>query len=80
MNEYSIIGIVVALIGVLKGKDIWDFLKAWIESKDKKNDKVILFYEEQLEYYKKREKELEQKNEELVNRLEKHILKSRSKK
>ena len=28
MEQYSIIGIVIALIGVLKGKDVWEYFKS----------------------------------------------------
>lgn len=62
MNEYSIIGIALALIGVLKGKDIWDFLKSWIEAKGKKDDRVIEFYEKQIKEYEKKLKVLEKSN------------------
>jgi hypothetical protein len=27
LNEYSIIGLVLALIGILKGKEFWEYLK-----------------------------------------------------
>jgi len=37
MDHYSIIGIVIALIGVLKGKDIWDYLKSLNETKQTNN-------------------------------------------
>jgi len=33
MDQVSIIGIVVALIGVLKGKDVWDYFKSRNELK-----------------------------------------------
>jgi hypothetical protein len=35
VNEYTLIGIILAVIGILKGKDIWDYLKHREDSKAK---------------------------------------------
>ena len=43
--EPTTIGIILALIGVLKGNDIWDYLKSRNESKSKGTEKVIEIYE-----------------------------------
>ena len=65
MNEYSIIGIIIALIGVLKGKDIWDFLKHNSTEKAKGKDKMIEFYEKKIKEYEKKLKTAERSNERL---------------
>jgi len=49
MDHYSIIGIVIALIGVLKGKDIWDYLKSLNETKQTNNQKILDIYSKQIE-------------------------------
>ena len=48
MSETSIVGLILALIGILKGKDIWEFFKHRSEIKGKTNDKIIEVYEKQL--------------------------------
>ena len=80
MNDYSLIGVLVALVGVLKGKDVWDYLKAKNESKNKAKSDIIILYESQLKECKERNEELEDKNEALSDRLQKHLLKSKGKK
>jgi hypothetical protein len=79
MQQYSIIGIVLALVGLLKGKDIWEFLKHLTDSKNKSNDKVVLIYETQIKELKERIKELEAKQEILIEKLEAKITRSRGK-
>ncbi len=80
MDQVSIIGIVVALIGVLKGKDVWDYFKSRNELKASGNNKVITIYEEQINELKKRIDLLEQRNEMLIEKLQSKITKSRGKK
>jgi len=80
MQEYSIIGILIALVGVLKGKDIWEFLKHLTDRKSKSNDKVVSIYETQIQELKDRIKILEDKQEHLIKKLESKITKSRGKK
>ena len=70
MNETSIVGIVLALIGILKGKDIWEFFKQRAEIKSKTNDKVIEVYEKQLNNCETKVQNLESKNELLSKRFE----------
>ena len=70
MNETSIVGIVLALIGILKGKDIWEFFKQRAEIKSKTNDKVIEVYEKQLNNCETKVQNLESKNEQLYKRFE----------
>jgi hypothetical protein len=77
MNEYSIIGIIVALVGILKGKDVWDYLKSVNENKIKEHDKIILIYENQIIELKDKIIQLEKKIEDLIIRLEQKITKSR---
>ena len=79
-SNYSIIGILIALVGVLTGKDIWEFLKHLTDSKNKSNDKVVLIYETQISELKERIKELEAKQEVLIEKLEAKITRSRGKK
>lgn len=79
MNEYSIIGVAIALIGILKGKDIWDYLKSLNETKIKEHDKIILIYENQIIELKNKIKEHEKRMEYLVLKLEQKINKSRGK-
>ena len=79
MNEYSIIGIIIALIGILKGKDIWDYLKSLNESKIKEHDKIITIYENQIVELKNKIVQLENKIEDLTKKIEQKITKSRGK-
>jgi hypothetical protein len=74
------IGIIVALIGVLKGKDIWDYLKSRNEHKHKDQDKIIEIYEAQISDLKGKIREHEKRMEYLVLKLEQKITKSRGKK
>jgi low affinity Fe/Cu permease len=80
MENYSIIGIILALIGVLKGKDVWDYFKSKNELKASGNNKVITIYEDQITELKKRIEYLESKNETLITKIESKITKSRGKK
>ncbi len=80
MDQVSIIGIVVALIGVLKGKDVWDYFKSRNELKASGNNKVISIYEDQINELKKRIEVLEQRIEMLIEKLQSKITKSRGKK
>ena len=75
MDQVSIIGIVVALIGVLKGKDVWEYFKSRNELKASGNNKVISINE-----LKKRIEILEQRIEMLIEKLQSKITKSRGKK
>jgi hypothetical protein len=70
MNETSIVGIVLALIGILKGKDIWEFFKQRADVKSKSTDKVIEVYEKQLNNCETKVQNLESKNELLSKRFE----------
>jgi hypothetical protein len=79
MTDPSTITIIVALIGILKGKDIWEYLKSRHESKHKGSDKVIQIYEMQIAELKDSIKELKEKVEILSQRLEKKTFKSRGK-
>lgn len=80
MENYSIIGIILALIGVLKGKDVWEYFKSKNELKASGNNKVITIYEDQITELKKTIEKLESKNEALIQKLESKITKSRGKK
>ena len=80
MENYSIIGIILALIGVLKGKDVWEYFKSKNELKASGNNKVITIYEDQITELKKRIEYLESKNETLITKIESTITKSRGKK
>lgn len=73
--EFSpeLIAVIVAVIGILKGKDVWDYLKSRNENKNKGAEKVIEVYEKQLE-------NCEKKVEKLTGVIEKKITKSRGKK
>lgn len=75
--DSSTITIVLALIGILKGKDIWDYLKSRHESKNKGQEKVIEIYEVQIQELKDEIKRLNEKLDQLSERLEKKIVKSR---
>ena len=74
------ITIIVALVGVLKGKDVWDYLKSRSESKNKGNEKVIDIYEKRINDLECEVKELKQKHEDLIIRFQSKTLKSRGKK
>lgn len=74
------ITIIVALVGVLKGKDVWEYLKARAVSKDKGNEKVIDIYEKRIEDLEAEIKEIKQKYEDLMLRFQTKALKSRGKK
>ena len=74
------ITIIVALVGVLKGKDVWDYLKSRSESKNKGNEKVIDIYEKRINDLESEVKELKQKHEDLIIRFQTKTLKSRGKK
>jgi len=78
--EPTTIGIILALIGVLKGKDIWDYLKSRNESKSKGTEKVIEIYETQIIELKDKIREHEKRIEYLVLKLEEKMLRSRGKK
>ena len=80
MEQYSIIGIVIALIGVLKGKDVWEYFKSKNELKASSNNKVIAIYESQISDLKERIKLLEERQDVLIAKLESKITKSRGKK
>jgi hypothetical protein len=80
MEQYSIIGIVIALIGVLKGKDVWEYFKSKNELKASSNNKVIAIYESQISELKERIKLLEERQDVLIAKLESKITKSRGKK
>jgi hypothetical protein len=75
VNNYSLIGVLIALIGVLKGKEVWEYLKSRNDSKGNKD--LIKLYETQLNECKERSDELIKKNEALSERLQKHLLKSK---
>jgi len=77
--EPTTIGIILALIGVLKGKDIWDYLKSRNESKSKGTEKVIEIYEAQIIELKDKIREHEKQIEYLVLKLEEKMLRSRGK-
>ena len=79
MSETSIVGLILALIGILKGKDIWEFFKHRSEIKRKTNDKIIEVYEKQLNNCEDKLKNAENKNEQLTKRFESK-LKSRGSK
>ena len=74
------ITIIVALIGVLKGKDVWDYLKSRSESKNKGNEKVIDIYEKRINDLECEVKELKLKHEDLIIRFQTKTLKSRGRK
>jgi hypothetical protein len=74
------ITIIVALVGVLKGKDVWDYLKSRSESKNKGNEKVIDIYEKRINDLECEVKELKLKHEDLIIRFQTKTLKSRGRK
>ena len=75
--DAQMVGIILALIGVLKGKDLWDYLKSRTDSKAKSDNKVIDIYEKRIADLELEVKELKQKHEELINRMQTKIIKSR---
>lgn len=75
--DAQMIGIILALIGVLKGKDVWDYLKARNDSKSKDHDKIIEIYEAQISDLKAKIREHEKRMEFMVLKLEQKITKSR---
>lgn len=77
--ESSTIAILLAAIGILKGKDVWEYLKDRNKNKNSGNEKVIKIYEDQIIELKIQVKELKEKVDELTERLEKKIFKSRGK-
>jgi hypothetical protein len=77
MEQYSIIGIVIALIGVLKGKDVWEYFKSKNELNASSNNKVIEIYESQISELKEIIKLLEERQDVLIAKLESKITKSR---
>lgn len=80
MIDPATITVIVALIGVLKGKDIWEYLKSRHESKHKGSEKVIEIYETQITELKTEVKNLKHRIDDLTERLQGKILKSRGKK
>lgn len=80
MTDPTTISVIVALIGILKGKDIWEYLKSRNESKNKGAEKVIEIYEVQITELKNEVKILKSRVDELTERLQGKILKSRGKK
>ena len=79
MTDPTTITVIVALLGILKGKDIWEYLKSRNESKNKGNEKVIEIYESQITELKNEVKTLKVRVDELTERLQGKILKSRGK-
>ena len=71
------VGILVALVGVLKGKDVWDYLKARSENKNKGQDKVIDIYEKQINSLEKELHDLRELQEKLVLRMQAKMHKTR---
>ena len=80
MTDPTTITVIVALIGILKGKDIWEYLKSRNESKNKGAEKVIEIYEIRITELKNEVKILKSRVDELTERLQGKILKSRGKK
>ena len=80
MTDPTTITVILALIGILKGKDIWEYLKSRHESKHKGSEKVIEIYETQITELKTEVKELRDRVDDLTERLQGKILKSRGKK
>jgi len=74
------VGIIIAIIGVLKGKDVWDYLKSRNEHSHRDHDKIIEIYETQISDLKSKIHEHEKRMEYLVLKLEQKITKSRGKK
>lgn len=80
MTDPTTITVILALIGILKGKDVWEYLKSRSDSKHKGNDKVIQIYETQIAELKEEIKTLKVRVDDLTERLQGKILKSRGKK
>ena len=79
MDSQTIV-IITALIGVLKGKDVWDYLKSRSESSHKGHDKIIDIYEKRIVDLEEEVKQLKNKQEELIARIQTKMLKSRGSK
>ena len=79
MDSQTIV-IITALIGVLKGKDVWDYLKSRSESSHKGHDKVIDIYEKRIVDLEEEVKQLKNNQEELIARIQTKMLKSRGSK
>ena len=75
--DAQMIGIILALLGIFKGKDVWDYLKTRTESKNKDHDKIIEIYETQIADLKAKIREHEKRMEFMVLNLEQKITKSR---
>jgi hypothetical protein len=71
------VGIVIALIGVLKGKDLWDYLKARSDNENKGQDKVIGIYEKRIQELEAELKELKEAQEKLMHRMHIKMMKTR---
>ena len=80
MTDPTTITVILALIGILKGKDVWEYLKSRHDSKHKGSEKVIEIYETQISELKGEVKILKVRVDELTERLQGKILKSRGKK
>lgn len=79
-NEYTIAGIIIAVIGLLKYPQFLDFLKSLTGKSAAEREKIIAIYERQLRQSEERELIKDKKIEELQARLEKKVIRSRSKK
>jgi hypothetical protein len=73
------ITVIITLIGILKGKDVWEYLRVRTVSKDKGNEKIINIYEKQIQDLEIEIKELKQKYEDLILRFQIKTFKSRGK-
>ena len=80
MTDPTTITVILALIGILKGKDVWEYLKSRHDSKHKGSEKVIEIYETQISELKDEVKILKTRVDDLTERLQGKILKSRGKK
>ena len=80
MTDPTTITVILALIGILKGKDVWEYLKSRHDSKHKGSEKVIEIYETQISELKEEVKILKTRVDDLTERLQGKILKSRGKK
>lgn len=79
-GEYTIVGIILALIGLFKMPQFLDFLKSFLGKRAAEQEKIVAIYERQLRQSEERELVKDKKIEELQARLEKKVTKSRSKK
>lgn len=79
-SEYTIAGIIIAVIGLLKYPQFLDLLKAWMGRSAAEREEIIAIYEKQLRQSEERELIKDKKIEELQQRLEKKVTRSRSKK